>query len=126
MAQRIILVDDIDGTDAEETVTFGIDGKAYEIDLNSEHAKDLRNRFTGYAEKAREVKKFPIKEAGSTGSATKARAGQLPQDGATYQEKQARKKYLSKVRKWGMDQGLPVNATGRVPQEIQDAYDAAH
>ena len=43
MAQKvhIVLVDDIDQSEAEETVNFGLDGKNYAIDLNAEHAAKL-------------------------------------------------------------------------------------
>ena len=45
MAQRvnIVLVDDIDGSDATETVSFGLDGTSYEIDLNDKNAAKLRD-----------------------------------------------------------------------------------
>jgi Lsr2 len=44
MAQKVsvLLVDDIDGSDAHETIKFGLDGTHYEIDLNSDHAQELR------------------------------------------------------------------------------------
>jgi hypothetical protein len=44
MAQKVTvaLIDDLDGHDAEETVTFGLDGKAYEIDLSASNARKLR------------------------------------------------------------------------------------
>lgn len=38
-----ILEDDLDGSDADEPVTFALDGKAYEIDLTDKHASDLRS-----------------------------------------------------------------------------------
>ena len=45
MAQRvnIVLEDDLDGTDADETVTFALDGVGYEIDLSSANAATLRD-----------------------------------------------------------------------------------
>jgi hypothetical protein len=57
MAQKInvILVDDIDGSGADETVPFGLDGTQYEIDLNSGHAEELRERLDLYVRKARKV-----------------------------------------------------------------------
>ena len=44
MAQKInvILVDDLDGSDAVETVSFGLDGSQYEIDLSKKNAEVLR------------------------------------------------------------------------------------
>ena len=49
MAQKIqtVFIDDIDGSVAEGTVRFGLDGTEYEIDLNAGHAKKLRMRWPG-------------------------------------------------------------------------------
>ena len=57
MAQRvnIVLVDDIDGTDASETVAFGLDGTSYEIDLNEKNAAQLRDALASYVGHARKV-----------------------------------------------------------------------
>ena len=57
MAQKVnvLLVDDIDGSDAEETIQFGLDGTHYEIDLNSDHAQELRGQLERYAKAARKV-----------------------------------------------------------------------
>lgn len=50
MAQRVVvtLSDDIDGGEAAETVTFALDGKSYEIDLNPANAKKLRKSLAPY------------------------------------------------------------------------------
>ena len=44
MAQKIqtFYIDDLDGSEAEGTVLFGLDGTQYEIDLSTGHAKELR------------------------------------------------------------------------------------
>ena len=57
MAQKvnIILVDDLDGSDANETVSFGLDGTTYEIDLNDKHAAKLRDSLSGYIGHARKA-----------------------------------------------------------------------
>ena len=57
MAQKvnIVLVDDLDGTEATETVTFGLDGTSYEIDLNDANASALREALSGYVGHARKV-----------------------------------------------------------------------
>ena len=57
MAQKvnIVLVDDIDGSDATETVSFGLDGTTYEIDLNDKNAAALRDALAGYVGHARKV-----------------------------------------------------------------------
>jgi hypothetical protein len=72
MAQKVnvILVDDIDGADAVETVSFGLDGTQYEIDLNSGHAEGLRGQLDLYVKKARKV----TGPAGQTGRVRRADA----------------------------------------------------
>ena len=55
MAQQVIttLVDDIDGTEAAETIPFAVDGKSYEIDLSEKNAKALRKSLGRWTERAR-------------------------------------------------------------------------
>ena len=50
MAQRvhIVLEDDVDGSKADETVTFGLDGASYEIDLSAKNAEKLRDVLAVY------------------------------------------------------------------------------
>src|SRR5512143_1670920 len=57
MAQKvhILLVDDLDGSEATETVSFGLDGTSYEIDLNDKNAAALRESLSGYVGHARKV-----------------------------------------------------------------------
>lgn len=61
MAERIQveLVDDIDGSEAQQTVTFALDGVAYEIDLSEQHARQLRSVFARYVERARTPEPTP-------------------------------------------------------------------
>ena len=55
MAQKIqiLLIDDLDGSAAEGTVRFGLDGTWYEIDLNAGHDRELRDALTRYVSVAR-------------------------------------------------------------------------
>ena len=55
MAQKIqiLLIDDLDGSEADGTVRFGLDGTEYEIDLNAEHAQALRDALARYVQAAR-------------------------------------------------------------------------
>src|SRR4029450_6640407 len=57
MASRtiVLLEDDVDGSKADETIEFGIDGTTYAIDLSDSNAKKLRGAFDGYISKARKV-----------------------------------------------------------------------
>jgi len=50
---QVLLVDDLDGSEADGTVRFGLDGAEYEIDLNAEHARALRDALSRYVQAAR-------------------------------------------------------------------------
>ena len=107
MAQKvnIVLVDDLDGTEATETVTFGLDGSTYEIDLNDANASSLREALSGYVGHARKVtggRRARKSAASSSSSNTKD------------------------VREWAKAQGMDVSERGRISADVQQAYDAAH
>jgi hypothetical protein len=108
MAQKvhIVLVDDIDQTDAEETVAFGLDGKEYAIDLNKKNAKALRDALAPYVAHARSVSSSRRR----TGSAKAAAGGAPP----------------AEIRSWARDNGFDVPDRGRVSAEVREAYAAAH
>ena len=109
MAQKvhIVLVDDIDGSEATETVTFGLDGVTYEIDLNDEHAAALRDAVAPYVGHAR--------RAGGQRSSSRSTAAATT-DGPSTKE----------IREWARENGWDVPDRGRVSSEIREAYDAAH
>ena len=109
MAQKvnIVLVDDLDGTEATETVSFGLDGTTYEIDLNDANAAALREALSGYVGHARKV----------TGGARRARRSN-GSSGSSSNTKD--------VREWARSQGMEVSERGRISADVQQAYDAAH
>lgn len=110
MAQRvnITLVDDIDGSDATETVTFGLDGTTYEIDLNDANAAALRDAMSGYVGHARKV-------AGGR------RARRAPSASSSTSSSNTKD-----VREWARANGYEVSDRGRISADVQQAYDAAH
>jgi hypothetical protein len=105
MAQKvqIILEDDLDGGEAEETVTFGLDGSQYEIDLSTKNAEKLRKAMTAYVGAARRV-------SGKSTRQSKRNGGPAPKD----------------VREWAQQNGYEVPDRGRIPQDVREAYDATH
>lgn len=111
MAQRVqvILVDDISGGEAAETVEFGLDGVTYEIDLSDENAAKLRDALAEWIAQARR----------SGGRRQTRRRGGAGPTSATREE-------LTRMREWGRANGYKVSDRGRVPQDVQDAYRAAH
>ncbi|NTW42254.1 MAG: Lsr2 family protein, partial [Cellulomonadaceae bacterium] len=96
MAQKVqvVLVDDRDGGVADETVTFALDGVAYEIDLSTANAAELREAFATWAGLARRVggRQKTVRRA-SGASRSRSTSAQ--------------------VRAWGRDNGFAVNERGR-------------
>ncbi len=108
MAQKVtvVLVDDIDGGAADETVSFGLDGVAYEIDLSTKNAASFRDSLAQYVGTARKV--------GSRAS-TRGRRRTGGGDNRTAQ-----------IREWARANGHKVNERGRIPATVVEAYDKAH
>ena len=111
VAQRvqIILEDDYDGGEADETVSFSLDGAEYEIDLSSANAAELRNALAPWLSHARKV-------GGRRRSrAVSAKAPAADSAGAT-----------SDIRAWALDNGMEVSSRGRISSEVRSAYEQAH
>ena len=113
MAQKVIreFVDDIDGSEAERTFTFAVDGTDYEIDLSTQNIKEFHEAIAGFVESARKVK--------ASGNSRQARKVSTRDSGRSREQTQA-------VREWARQQGHRVNDRGRIPAAIQQAFDQAH
>ena len=110
MAQRVhvVLEDYLDGASADETVTFGLDGVTYEIDLSAKNAAKLRDVLAPYVGAARR------RQARRPGRPAKSgrRGGAGPS--------------AAEIREWARANGYQVSERGRVSAEVRSAYDAAH
>lgn len=112
MAKKLItrLIDDIDGTeldDSGESITFSLDGRAYEIDLSDANVEKLRDALAPFIKAGR-------RSGASTPSAPRARRSA------------GGRSDLAAVRAWANDNGMTVSERGRVPASVLEAYDAAH
>jgi hypothetical protein len=112
MAQKVTvsLVDDLDGGMAEETVEFGIDGVAYEIDLSDENAGKLRDALQAYVQHARRA--GSAKRAARQGTRRSAAAGRTTAD----------REQNAAIREWARKHGYQVSDRGRIPAEVLEAY----
>jgi hypothetical protein len=108
---RIELIDDIDGSPADETVTFGLDGTNYEIDLTDRNAAELRDLLAQYVGCGRKV--------GRGGSAdlrvVRPSAARAVPDRAR----------LAAIRSWAQDNGVDINPRGRIANSVVEAYETA-
>jgi hypothetical protein len=98
----VLLEDDVDGTRADETIEFGIDGTTYAIDLSDSNAKKLRGALDGYVSKARKV-------SGRRSTSRKASSGVD----------------LRAVRAWAASNGIELATRGRVSSSVLEQYRAA-
>ncbi|WP_030660777.1 Lsr2 family protein [Streptomyces rimosus] len=116
MAQKvqILLVDDLNGGKADETVTFGLDGKSYEIDLSKKHAAKLREALAEFVKAGRKTGGRAVRGTAGTSKATSSSASKNGGSSDT-----------AKIRAWAKENGYNVNDRGRVPAEIREAYGKA-
>lgn len=109
MAQKIqtLFLDDLDGSEAEGAVHFGLDGTHYEIDLSTAHAKELRTALARYTEAARKVASTARRPARNRRTAAAARHN------------------TTEVRDWARAQGIEVKDRGRVQANVVVKFQAA-
>lgn len=103
---QVVLVDDIDGGEADRTVSFAIDGAEYEIDLSAANAESFLDVLSPYIAAARKT---------SRGRGVRRKAGS---DGAGSVSS-------AQVRAWAAENGIEVSSRGRVPADVVAKYQAS-
>jgi hypothetical protein len=101
------LVDDLDGGHADETVSFALDGRSYEIDLSEANAALLRKALDEYVGRARKA------ESGRERKSASASAQRDPSQ-------------TRAIREWAQQNGHAISSRGRIPRPVVTAYEAAH
>lgn len=101
----VALEDDLTGGPADETVTFGVDGRIYEIDLNARHAAAFRSQLAAFVERAQ-----PVRQRRSRAAARTA----------------ASRERSREIRAWAEHHGLAVADHGRLPSNVVREYEQAH
>lgn len=99
-------IDDLDGTAADETVTFSLDGVDYEIDLSTANAGALREALSVY-----------VGAAHRSGGPSRARTGGGPA--------RTDREQLNAMRRWARENGFEVSDRGRISKAVREAYNAA-
>ncbi len=123
MAQKVqvILEDDLDGGDADETVSFALDGVSYEIDLSTTNAEKLREALSLYVGSARRI-------GGRSGAGRPRRAGGAGAPGAGAAGSGGsggRGGDSAAIREWARENGHEVSERGRLSSAVRAAYEAA-
>jgi len=107
MAKSVVttIIDDIDGSSEASTITFGLDGVAYSIDLGPKNEKKLRDALAPFVSHA-----------------TRQRGGAVTR-GAT--KRNDREFDIAALRAWAAREGIAVPQRGRIPGAVVDQYRAA-
>lgn len=103
----VVLEDDIDGSEASETISFALDGSEYVIDLNEGHANELRGALSRFTDAGRRI------SGGRGRPAARTKSSQGGPDAKA-------------VRMWAVENGIQVNTRGRIQAEVVEKYEAAH
>ncbi len=106
---QVLLVDDLNGGEADETVTFALDGKSYEIDLSDSNAQKLRDSLADFVKAGRRT--------GGRASSGRGKARGAASGGS---------QDTAKIRAWAKENGYSVNDRGRVPADIREAFEKAN
>jgi hypothetical protein len=109
MAQKVsvFLIDDLDGSQAAETIKFALDGIRYEIDLNPEHAEELRRNVAPYAQKARKAPGAGRRQVRTRNTAANGTDS-------------------VRIRDWARGRGIKVSERGRIPASVVAEYEAVN
>ena len=105
----VILVDDLDGSEATEQVEFGVDGRSYEIDLSAANSAKLREVLAPFISAARR-----------TGGRRSSGSSSAPSRPAADRE------HNQAIREWAKAQGMKISERGRIPSDVLEAYRTAH
>jgi Lsr2 len=109
---EVSLIDDIDGSSADETVSFALDGRTYEIDLTAKRAEKLRADLDRYIQAAQRVGRTRV----AASSSARARSGLATATNRA--QNQA-------IREWARKKKIHLAERGRIPQSVVEQYEAA-
>lgn len=107
-----VITSDISGDKAEETLTFGLSGRHYSIDLTTAEANELRAVLGPYVESAEGLKLKEVREHYQEPGKAKGKP-ETPKDRAH-------------MREWAKENGYSIGDRGRISEDIRKAYKAAH
>lgn len=102
---KVVIVDDLDGSAADETVEYGLDGVTYQIDLCQQNAIKFRDMMQEWIDHSRRT-------GGRRTVGTKSKIRHSSKS--------------SRIRQWARQQGLSISERGRIPAEVLAQYAEEH
>jgi hypothetical protein len=113
VAQRVILIDDLDGSEATQTLSYTIDGQEYELDLSEENVQRFHEALEPFVSKSRKVERHTAPVRRGRGDSPRRSSADGRND-------------IPQIRAWAEANGYQVSARGRIKKEVINAYDQAH
>ena len=107
----VTMTDDIDGSEATQTVEFSYRGKSYSIDLNDANASEFDDALAPYIGAA--------EQAGGSRSSRSTRAAAAPR------QRSSSDVDPKAVRAWAEANGVSISPRGRIKAEVLEQYRAA-
>jgi len=101
----VVITDDLDGSVNAKTVSFGLDGMSYEIDLGEKNRAKLEKDFAPYVDAARRI--------------SRSRRPASPRPTGPRIDR-------AQIRAWAKDNGMKVSERGRISAEVMQQYEAVH
>jgi Lsr2 len=106
------LVDDLDGSDDDvSTVRFHLDKRDYEIDLGAANEEQLREKLAKFLDAA-----TPVGPRRARTTAAHKTVKAIP----------ASRDQTQPIREWARGAGYVVSERGRIPKNVQEAFNQAH
>ncbi len=106
---KVQLLDDIDGSHADETLAYGLDGVNYEIDLSAPHAEKLRAALAKFILKSRRIGRGRVVPSRGRTPGAPARSD---------------REHNQAIRDWATSKGIEVSERGRIPRNVIEQYEA--
>ena len=107
MAKKVLVVDDLDGSEGAETVQLSFNGNTVELDLGPKNVEKIEKFLAPYMDAGRRAKTTVVKKSKNSPPEKKAQ--------------------LDAIRNWARKNGWPdLSNLGRIPQDVEDAFHAAH
>jgi hypothetical protein len=118
MAKRtqILLIDDIDGSEAKDSIEFGINGQLWSIDLSEAHLKELMDGLSKFIDAGTALGKYHVGPGrkGAISTARRVPAGVNRDRNAA-------------IRAWCETQpDITISSRGRIPDWVVAKFEAAH
>ncbi len=108
-----MLVDDLDGSPGDKTVSFSWEGAGYEIELSRKNYQAFEKAMRPYVKAARRTRGGGATRRRPSGRSARGNSGSNKRD-------------LGAIRAWAAENGYSVSERGRIASSVIEAFESAH